>query len=806
MGWKSLSEVETVIEQIADVDRLLQAFNLRSFLLEGVFAPAYQAASEWTQYLTLTNAGQEYLRLDSDITENLPASDVYLALFRRFYHHDLLIDVSNSDLEALTTMTSKESLRNRVRWPYRYGRMLYDKFNNMVSLDGIDHMTPDEVEDLLAGVPQGVYQVGTLLSGPLGFLTSNEMRFLPPSARDLPLWHCSDTGCRAIHHVRLEKAPIPSEESFVRLDLAANRQLGRSSEWGIALRSLYLDEQDSRGRIHYNLPVLIADTILGDERRVLLESALTSSNGAFLREIIGAPPRDKELASGPAEQVATRLTEEQQLQLLLLLTDADLVDLIDRCVRSAVIKIPANELRVANFNPPTLSAYDTVSELSMFGIRYKQDKPLIALFATIWEAYASHNMLPELGWKLLRHPDTPSQNSLMDYIRDKGPKQTVRDLVLSSMPVTIAVAERVSLQISASDDNEQIVDRCLWKCGFNPPRYGDEYSRLRTRLTQFNDVLLSINDISTEENREAIRSAGVNLFVSVEYFIEQLVAYPVWLLSSDHFVNARSRLIYSPELAVENVGPTLGQQLNVGGYQPAWSSVGDNTLGTAMAYLIEARKWSRLLLSKDRSDVERPAEQMPHFAQGTERIFPFKHTELWADCNSGELEALVEQYEHVAQLLEGSNLANVRNGLDHWRNASAFPRIDVMLATVARIQKALDVADTGRLIPKTFWRLNHSEDQFGREQNILQDYMGRTVTINGPATVSGIRKLRFNEPVVIAPGNLLGLPNSEMVFRILDRSQYSVYWAGYPRRRRLLAVDNMEQYSAPATPKNRTKS
>jgi hypothetical protein len=150
------------------------------------------------------------------------------------------------------------------------------------------------------------------------------------------------------------------------------------------------------------------------------------------------------------------------------------------------------------------------------------------------------------------------------------------------------------------------------------------------------------------------------------------------------------------------------------------------------------------------------------------------------------LTELVEKYEDIARLLEASNLAGVRNGLDHKRDAAAFPRVDDMLACVARIQKAVNLADEYRLIPKTFWRTKHIKDQYGREESILSDYMGRALQINGPTIVSGIRPLNFNEPVVVAPDNLLGLPNSEMVFRVLDTSQSSQYWAGYPRRRQLL--------------------
>lgn len=75
-------------------------------------------------------------------------------------------------------------------------------------------------------------------------------------------------------------------------------------------------------------------------------------------------------------------------------------------------------------------------------------------------------------------------------------------------------------------------------------------------------------------------------------------------------------------------------------------------------------------------------------------------------------------------------------------------------------------------------------DRFGRRENVLCDYRGRELMIKEPTTVYDRGHLSAKEPVLVAPGNLLGLPNAELVFRILYRSDYADYWQGYPRRRR----------------------
>jgi hypothetical protein len=428
--------------------------------------------------------------------------------------------------------------------------------------------------------------------------------------------------------------------------------------------------------------VLLGDAIVGDERTTLLIAALESPHRAWLREVLGSPPRKKRDATGSAQQVAASLSEAEQLQLLLMLRDADLVALVDRCVLNGHIQIPSNELRIAQVRPVRLNPWDSYVELSSFGLRADRRYPLVVLMSAIWRTYESQGLLDELSWKLGKPENALSRNILMEHIQNHGPARIVKDLILASRPVAMSIAKELDLEILPNEEREHLVNRFLWKFGFDPSRYGEEYPRLRGRFAQFKDVLLRIGSIRTEDDREEVRSHGVNLFVSVEDMLTELISFNVWLLASDHFIDTRNRFRYDSRWALQSVARTLGSRTEVDGVVFSWDDTGNNTLGSLLVYLARARRWMSSLREKDPTALERPSEFFPAYIEDAEVVFPFTHTELWADCDPNELASFVEGFDVIANRMLKANLAGIRNGLDHRRSDSSFPTADEMLDCV----------------------------------------------------------------------------------------------------------------------------
>lgn len=337
------------------------------------------------------------------------------------------------------------------------------------------------------------------------------------------------------------------------------------------------------------------------------------------------------------------------------------------------------------------------------------------------------------------------------------------------------------MQLVNGEDDNILVERLLWKIGFNAARYESEYDHFRRRLSDFNETLLKINEIKSENDRASIRSAGVNLFVSLEHILEEILSYNVWLLSSDHFLD--TKFVFDIQVANQGVARVLGDSRDIATHSVTWNKNGGNTLGTLLVYLSAANDWIRSLSNKDKEEVKRKEEDLPHFVEEKERVFPFLHVELWADSVSEELTTYSVHFGKVVDLFAKSNLAEIRNGLDHKRTDVTFPTVDLMLACCARLLESFNLADMNRLIPKTYWLSQYNKDMYGRVELEARDYRERQINLYGPSGLAGMPTINFDRPTIIPSGNLLGLANSEIPIVYQEASAYSTYWHGYPRRR-----------------------
>jgi len=791
--WKSSLELDAESRSLPDLQQLATLYALSVFWKQSVFCDGYKASSDWTSILKLSQAGQKVLDGLSPMLDDLPGPDVRLALFSGFYHHDLFFDYQNTDSSRIRELLEKEIFEERVRLPHRFGRTLYDRFNDTYTDSRTDHLMSEDVGRLLQGTPTGVYQLGTLVSGPLGIVVSQERRYLPPIL-DLPLWHCSDTGCKHLHDVTLVRSKVAVLETYSRIRKTLFDRVGPPAEWGEVLARLLRGEPP---RVYADLPALVADCIVGEELACLLEQALVGEQGTLLRGVLSEPPRKKRDGEGPARDIASRLAPEARLQLLLVFSDKDLVALIDGAVISRTLRIPLGEVREIDYKTPRHSS-DSDSQLSALGIRSVRWQPIVNLTRAIWRAYQNLALTNELSWRVRGGEDSPLYDALVMFIRKRGPAEAARELILSSARITEAVYDDLKVPLKyAKGTDEETVNRLLWKLGFNPMQFDDWITRFKFRLSEFKDVTLTNTPINTEDARDRVRAAGVNVFVSLEDFLDRLISYNIWLLSSDHFTNGK----YSSPSGRRAVSQVFGGSLQSGALQVSWDVLGVNPLGTLLRYLRAAADWVQGLPARDRKAVQRADRDLPHFADSDYLKFPFRHIALWADSDPVELQKHAELFARITKLIEESDPASVRNGLDHFRDPDQFPPADKLLACAVRLGQALDLADTHRFVPKVHWLFERRGNRFGVAESEFRDYAGRVVVAYGPQLSSGLEPLSYDGAHLVAPGNLLGIPNSTLVFQFQEPSAFSKYWEDYPRRRAIPGANSKQA----ETPNNSAK-
>ena len=772
--WLSAREVDSYVKDFDKKQELFDLHALSLFCSEAFLCSDFEPSSSWLERVILTKHAKDYLEdMHRNGVKSKEAWEIFI-LFSRFFHHDLFVDHINTDAEAVRVLLNEMHNTGQAKWPYVFGNELYHKFNDSFSGNITDRLDASAVDSLLRGTPQGVFQVGKLISGPLGFIRGQEERIVSPTLR-MPLWHCSDPGCQARHFVRLEKAKSPFQAASDALTEYILDTFGYPSEWDRPIANLCADKWPD-SRLYSDLPAIIGDCIIGGERTALVRRCIQSYHNNLLTNTL--------LQAGRSEvkprTIAELLTPEEQHQLLLLVPDGDLIRYIDELVAQKVIRVPPTELRSGKTYAPKRER-DARSRLSSLGIRSKAHPPILELAASVWSCYESLGMTDDLVWRLRSCEGASFRHSFMEFNRAYGPRRAVKELVLSSRAVTTAISKRLNLQFLEGESEENTINRLLWKFGFNLARYEDAYQILRNRLADFHRCVLQAGPRLAEPEKAKIRGLGANLFVSVESFLEDLMCYNVWLLSSDHFTGTRFRFARSD--AQKSVLETLGSEITSRGEAFRWSLNGLNTLGTLLTYLQAYRVWLRERATGEKTKLVREEKDYPHYVKDEVFVFPFRHTALWADVEPQIMAVYVEMIEKICKQLGQANLANVRNGLDHKREDDAFPTLDEMLICVTRLQDVVEIADDGRLIPKLYWITRGEYERQDMLRITLEDYRGNTVSLWEPSLVVAIPKKSFGVPYLVAPLDFFNQPNAMLVFTVRSRSEYSEYWKDWPRRR-----------------------
>jgi hypothetical protein len=364
------------------------ACALRCLVQTASYPTDYTADSRWQNAVTPTDAGEELLRRVSVFP--IPRGDLLLALFGLFWFQEPLVDADRSDLALIRSLVADEARRRRLLWPFSHGRLLYDRYATLFP-DMRDAVTAQEWPTLLLDTPQGIYQAGKLLTGPLGILDSSCVRFFPPS-QVLGLLHCPMLECGRLHPVRLVPPAIPLTEGYRLLESAATALWNTRSRWENTLSCWPYPPQEG-WRAYSDMPLFLGNCIVGADRTRLLEAALSSTDGDQIRSVLKSTS-----AKGGLAKIAESIDSEAQLQLLLTLADDKLKNLIDNLVWNNKIEVPAGEVRIVE---PEKYAYRRVPiahslQLSSLGIRETSQHPVLRLRSVVWNAYLQNRTMKQL--------------------------------------------------------------------------------------------------------------------------------------------------------------------------------------------------------------------------------------------------------------------------------------------------------------------------------------------------------------------------------------------------------------------------
>jgi len=782
MTWMNQLQLEEKYSDSEFRKHFAELFALHLFFDDCLVSSGYKPPDAFGDVISLTDTGKQWVpRMQAEIRDiSLP--EINLALFIRSFHHELLIDVNTTNPETIRRVLDTEIVGGRIRYPWVYDRLLYDRFFDKFS-GPTEEFSYEETRELLENTPQGVFQVGDVVVGPFGVLNSSCHRFLPPLLH-VPLWHCSDPSCGAIHPVVLSTGESKFLEGIRFITNESMKAEGNPSEWFAFFRNLehlpdYYDDMDLE-----DLPWLLANAFSHAELKNIL-SRFIDEYSIDVRQRFPKTKQFEQILSGSAEKISQPLTKAQCFQLILLMSDEDIASSVEFLIQKGIINIPPTETRVPKVVYHKGDWFDTNCQASRFGVRSVTSKIAIALprlKRLIRESYKEEPELAQLNWNL-RHIEGESIDERLDkYLHSEDPKLVVRNLVFASPDKLQRAFQNMRhgyfVSPSSPEEEEGLVDKILWKLGFDIGLYPPHQLLFWERLEKFLESARTYTTYN-EHDREVIRSTGVNFFVSLEEVLDHSLSFTTWVLLSDHYGITKFKCNF------DDARRLMASRLNgqrIGSNEVKYDADGKNTLYPLIqGFAILADLCSEIIEGMD-SELRRPESKLPGYYGKTEiELFPFLHKALILDLRKGDRDQIIGLLKEFTAILERSQVCDIRNRLEHGRRD--FPNQEEIEKARSAVSDTVSKMEATGVCPLIYLYAGRTVDNYGRGTMIFKDYRGREITVKLPSQYGVCGLPSSHQPQIIVPIMHIGDSPELLRFEFEETSEYVEMWRDYPKRR-----------------------
>lgn len=749
----------------------------------------YKNPQSIKEIIVLSDAGKLLLE---EMKKRLPEeteNSLYYGFLLDLYHKEFWVDTEQTDVGALVELFDQLFFTRGLQIPWMFGRDLYDNFYRLFA-EKKEFLEIDETADLLEGTPCGVAQVGTLVVGPFGLIDgARTARPLFPSLT-VPLWHCADIGCEQLHYVDLELNPIPERHVADEINDAAIELLGDGTDWHEKFRKLFPYRSEYYDNQSVNdLPALLISCLSSVELKTLC-STLLIEHSSFIRGKIKQRGASIALLKNSSSVIASKLTRDQCLQIMLLLADKEVIDTLEKLIHQKAIYIPPAEVRSARLGGQGPAGWlGMYSEISQFGFRRMSGTfPNITLAITrlrklIVEFYSERKIPDANLMHLLRFNNgATAQQRLDDYINNSDPRHVIRELISihdgGLIQCISALKFGFAPVLTCQQDEHAFIDKILWKLGFEVPAHANELRAFESRLDA---LLFSSRGIAnaSESEREKTRSAAVNLFVSLEELLDRALSYSSWLFLSDHFARTRFQFRLNDGRAI-SAKYLSGKKIG-GGNKLELRKDGKNTLFPLIEGLNVLAEHISAMRKKSSKKFLRKIADVPGYAgKSSLETFPFSHTLFLYDVNIEDVSVCSKTLTEASSLLRDGMICDVRNRLEHKRED--FPSRDEIEKCCDAIASAVRVLISYGLCPVDYYRVEAKTDQYGRIIHIYRNYSGHEISINYFPT----HLLSYNPPgdgpIAITPSIHIGDSSDLFYADIVNISEFVEMWKDYPKR------------------------
>jgi len=331
---------------------------------------------------------------------------------------------------------------------------------------------------------------------------------------------------------------------------------------------------------------------------------------------------------------------------------------------------------------------------------------------------------------------------------------------------------------ASPEEEERLVEKILWKLGFDIGLYPPHQRLFWDRLDKLLEAARTYTTYN-QHDRESIRSAGVNLFVSVEEILDYSLSFTTWALLSDHYGVTKFKCNF------DEARRFMASRLNglrLGSNEPLeFDAGGKNTLyPLVQGFAVLAQLCSEIIEGQN-GELARPENELPGYYDKTEiELFPFLHKALVLDLRKGDCDLILRLLREITARLEKSQVCNIRNRIEHRR--PDFPNQEEIERACVGVADTVNKMEAAGVCPLIYLYTGRTVDQYGRGLLIFKDYKAREITISQPSLYRVCRLPSIRRPQIIVPCMHINDSFELLRFQFEETSDYVEIWRDYPKR------------------------
>lgn len=757
---------------------LFELLNISNLLADSIIAKDYAVPPALHNQIALTEYGQKIY--DQLRRRSVPFHEAKLLCFLEMYHTDLLIDVNETNRQAIIEVLNRQVADRALSFPFIFGRILYDKYFEEYEDGPEQYLSPEETQRLLQGTPQGVAQFAELVTGPFGILKSRSSRIVRINS-SVALRHCSDPSCVAIHRVLLSTdydASINKHRET--LGRILEKEDSRTSSWNQFIKNISAQYVSGyQDWASEPIVILIGDALADPELAKVLGWLLDHGDG-YLRSQLSS------LNLSIGKNATTGMSRAQLLQLILVEESDNIVSAIDTLVRTNEISVPYGEIRRPVLNKDIrYGMYGLTAELGRYGVRLRSSGPSLAPLRArrlIEQMYRldQETDREELDWQMRDEPNDSLEAKLEHYLQTKPPKRAIGNLVLARRSNVVIATTNLRLGSLADENDEDLINAVLWKLGFAIDDLGETNATFWQALESVLQRARQGTVSSQSADHENIRGAASTYFTALERLLDDSLAYTIWALTSDHYANPKP-FVYRPD-----IDRSLAfKRLNDFGGDSREKLGNKNTL-----YPL-TRAWVRLArylqeLEDNQANYERSTNDFPEWASvQTLEKFPFAHTIAYLDLLPGSRGTIIKTLEEISSRFISGQVSEARNDWLHGQRTSSVESLDRLREGIDDVREAVRHIEESGMSRQGYAAVSDIEDGNQRRTVVLTSLDGRNTSLFGPSPFSWLRLPRLTAVQCVMNSARFAEPAECLRFTVEVDSPYSQMWDNYPRRPRL---------------------